>query len=60
LRVRAPARFVDEGELVTELLRKKYGWQKRGLDAFNSFMRRMQRRPKAQAAYIEITDQQQV
>jgi uncharacterized protein len=46
------ARFVDEGELVTSLLRKKYGRQKSGLDPFNSFMRRMQRRKKAQAAYI--------
>jgi uncharacterized protein len=56
------ARFVDEGELVTRLLRQKYGWQKRGLDAFNGLMRRLQRRPQAQAAYIEIVDplQQQV
>ena len=56
------ARFVDEGELVTRLLRKKYGWQKRGLDAFNNLMRRVQRRPTARAAYIEIVDadQQQV
>jgi PPOX class probable F420-dependent enzyme len=56
------ARFVDEGELVTRLLRKKYGWQKRGLDMFNNLMRRLQRRPRARAAYLEIVDaaQQQV
>lgn len=58
--VTGTARFVDEGELVTRLLREKYGWQKRGLDTFNGLMRRLQRRPRAQAAYIEIADQQQV
>src|SRR5262249_51609372 len=35
------ARFVDEGELVTRLLREKYGWQKRGLDTFNGLMHRL-------------------
>jgi uncharacterized protein len=54
------ARFVDEGELVLRLLRRKYGWQKRGLDAFNGLTRRLQRRPRAPSAYIEIVDQQQV
>ena len=54
------ARFVDEGDLVTRLLRKKYGWQKRALDAFNRLTRRVQGRPRARAAYIEIVDQQQV
>jgi PPOX class probable F420-dependent enzyme len=56
------ARFVEEGELVTRLLREKYGWQKRGLDAFNNLMRRLQRRPRASAVYLEIVDddQQQV
>jgi uncharacterized protein len=50
------ARFVDEGALVTRLLRKKYGWQKRGLDMFN----RLMRRSPARSVYIEIVDQQQV
>jgi hypothetical protein len=47
---------------VTRLLREKYGWQKRGLDAFNNLMRRLQRRPRASAVYLEIADddQQQV
>jgi uncharacterized protein len=54
------ARFVDEGELVSRLLRKKYGWQKRGLDVYNNLMGRVQRRPRARSAYIEIVDQQQV
>ena len=58
--VAGTARFVDEGELVTRLLRKKYGWQKRGLDTFNGLTRRLQRRPRAESAYIEIVDQQQV
>jgi PPOX class probable F420-dependent enzyme len=55
--VSATARFVDDGELVTGLLRQKYGWQKRALDAFNSLMRRLQRRGPAKAAYIEIVDE---
>ena len=50
------ARFVDEGELVTQLLRKKYGWQKRALDAFNGLMRKLARRPSARSVYIEIVD----
>ena len=54
--VSATARFVDDGELVRGLLRQKYGWQKRALDAFNSLMRRLQRRGPAKAAYIEIVD----
>jgi hypothetical protein len=56
------ARFVDEGELVTRLLRRKYGWQKRALDMFNDLVRRLRRRPRAGAVYIEIVDpaQQQV
>jgi uncharacterized protein len=58
--VAGTARFVEEDELVTRLLRKKYGWQKRGLDAYNNLVRRLQRRPRARAAYIEIVDQQQV
>jgi PPOX class probable F420-dependent enzyme len=56
------ARFVDEGGLVIRLLVEKYGWQKRGLDAFNNLMRRLQRRPRAPSVYIAIVDaaQQQV
>jgi PPOX class probable F420-dependent enzyme len=56
------ARFLDaaEGQVVARLLRKKYGWQKRALDAFNSLVRKLGRRAPAQAAYIEIVDQQQV
>ncbi len=52
----ATARFVDEGELVTTLLRRKYGWQKRSLDTFNGLMRRLQRRAPARSVYVEIVD----
>jgi Ser/Thr protein kinase RdoA (MazF antagonist) len=46
----------DEEKVVLRLLRQKYGWQKRGLDAFNSLMRKLARRPHARAVYIEIVD----
>ena len=54
--VDASARLLgpDEGPLVQGLLRKKYGFLKRALDAFNSLVRILAQRPKAQAEYIEI------
>ena len=44
----------EAGVLVQPLLRKKYGLQKRGLDALNGFLRIPSRKPKAGAEYIEI------
>jgi uncharacterized protein len=44
----------DAAAIVQPLLRKKYGLLKRGLDAFNAFVRVISRRPKAEAEYIEI------
>ena len=44
----------DAGELVQGLLRKKYGLLKRSLDAFNTVVRVLSRKPKAPAEYIEI------
>ena len=58
-RIAGLARIVDEGELVTKLLRRKYGIQKRALDAFNGLVRLVRRRP-TDAVCIEIVDQQQV
>jgi hypothetical protein len=40
---------------VKRLLRKKYGLLKRLLDAFNTVVRVLSRRPKSPAEYIEIT-----
>jgi PPOX class probable F420-dependent enzyme len=57
--VEATARFVDEGPLVERLLRRKYGWQKRTLDAFESVMRRVRRRPAPRSVYIEIVPTEQ-
>ena len=42
------------GDLVQGLLRQKYGLLKRSLDAFNSLMRLISRKPKSQSEYIEI------
>ena len=55
--VDASARLLgpDAGELVQGLLRKKYGLLKRLLDAFNTVVRVLSRRPKSPAEYIEIT-----
>jgi uncharacterized protein len=53
------ARFVDDRELVTKLLRRKYGIQKRGLDAFNGILRRISRKQRNDVV-IEIVPQQQV
>jgi uncharacterized protein len=51
------ARFLPGAdELVTSLLRAKYGWQKRGLDAYNALVRKVGRRPTAGSVYIEIVD----
>jgi len=44
----------DAGELVQGLLRKKYGLLKRFLDAFNTVVRVLSRKPKSPAEYIEI------
>jgi PPOX class probable F420-dependent enzyme len=61
-RFEARARFVDEGELVTTLLRRKYPVQKRALDGFTRVMRALTRKPPARSVYVEIVDgaQQQV
>jgi PPOX class probable F420-dependent enzyme len=56
--VEATARFVEEGPLVQRLLRRKYSWQKRGLDAFEAAMRRLRRREERPAVYIEIVPTQ--
>jgi uncharacterized protein len=54
--VDATARLLgpDAGALVQPLLRKKYGLQKRTLDAFNGLVRVLSRRAKSAAEYIEI------
>ena len=44
---------------MTRLLRRKYGVQKRALDAFNAAVRLVRRKPRGEV-YIEIVDQQQV
>jgi PPOX class probable F420-dependent enzyme len=44
----------DAGQLVQGLLRKKYGLLKRSLDAFNTLMRKLSRKPEPPAEYIEI------
>ena len=44
----------DAAALVEPLLRKKYGLLKRRLDGFNAAVRKVGRRPKAAAEYIEI------
>jgi uncharacterized protein len=44
----------EAGQLVQGLLRKKYGLLKRSLDAFNTLVRVLSRKPKAPAEYIEI------
>ena len=59
-RIPGRARIVDEGELVTKLLRRKYGLQKRALDAFNRALAAVTRKPERRSAYIEIVDQQHV
>jgi uncharacterized protein len=41
-------------ELVQGLLNSKYGLPKRALDVFNGLMRKLSRKPKLQAEYIEI------
>ena len=42
------------GDLVQRLLRQKYGLLKRSLDAFNSLVRVISRKPRSPAEYIEI------
>ena len=61
-RLEGRARLVDEGELVTTLLRRKYAVQKRALDGFTRVVRALTRKPPAPSVYIEIVDdpQQQV
>jgi uncharacterized protein len=44
----------DAATIVEPLLRTKYGLLKRGLDAFNAIVRRIRRRPRPRAEYIEI------
>jgi PPOX class probable F420-dependent enzyme len=51
------AHFLEDADaLVTGLLRAKYGWQKRGLDAYNALVRKLARRPPSGSVYIEIVD----
>jgi PPOX class probable F420-dependent enzyme len=45
----------DAGPLVTRLLRRKYGWQRRALELQGALARLTRRTPGADAAYIEIT-----
>ena len=40
--------------LVTRLLRRKYGWQRRALEVQARLRRRLRRRPGAGAVYLEI------
>jgi PPOX class probable F420-dependent enzyme len=44
----------EAGGFVQPLLREKYGFLKRSLDAFNGLVRVLSRKPKATAEYIEI------
>jgi uncharacterized protein len=44
----------EAGQLVQGLLRRKYGVVKRSLDALNTFMRKLSRKPEPPAEYIEI------
>jgi PPOX class probable F420-dependent enzyme len=55
--VSGTARFLEGADsLVTDLLRAKYGWQKRALDAYNLLSRKLRRRPPSSSVYIEIVD----
>jgi uncharacterized protein len=42
------------GPLVQRLLREKYAFTKRALDAFNGLLRKLTRKPEPPAEYIEI------
>lgn len=44
----------DAGELVQDLLRRKYWLVKPALDVFNGLTGKLSRKPKAQSEYIEI------
>jgi hypothetical protein len=50
------ARLLGPGAaaFVEPLLRQKYGLMKRSLDLFNGLLRRLSRKPKPRAEYIEI------
>jgi hypothetical protein len=50
------ARLLGPGAapFVEPLLRQKYGLMKRSLDLFNGLLRRLSRKPKPDAEYIEI------
>ena len=55
-RVAAHARVLgpETEELVTTLLRRKYGWQRRGLELQARLQRLFDRRPAAGSVYLEI------
>jgi uncharacterized protein len=56
-RVAAQARVLgpEAEELVTPLLRRKYGWQRRGLELQARLQRLFSRRPAAGSVYLEIS-----
>jgi PPOX class probable F420-dependent enzyme len=48
------ARLVDEGPLVRRLQAEKYGWQKWLIETAYEVVRRVTRKPRVEAVYIEI------
>jgi uncharacterized protein len=53
-RLEGTARVIDDGELGSRLMRRKYGWQKQALDAWGRVARLVSRRPPASSVTIEI------
>ena len=55
-RVEAQARVLgpEAEELVARLLRRKYGWQRRGLELQGRLQRLLGRRPAAGSVYLEL------
>jgi uncharacterized protein len=52
--VDATARLLDDPEIAERVLRRKYRIQKPALDAFNSLVSRLRRRPQRRSVTIEI------
>jgi uncharacterized protein len=48
------ARLVEEEQLVRRLQLEKYGWQKRLIELAYEVVRRIRRKPREQAVFIEI------
>ncbi len=44
-----------DGDRIEQLLLRKYGWQKRLVDALDAVTRRIRRRPPEPVAYLRIT-----